>query len=888
MSDSIYQFGDIKSTPTNNEVGGKGYSLIKMSKAGLHIPPGFVLAVDFFKPWIDILKHTSSWKAYIEEGCRPTSDKISEIKAHCTKLSLTEEQNDALDAALSLHPEIKQFAVRSSSPEEDLSGASFAGGYETVLGVNRDTMLDAIKTAFASCLDSRVFVYKKQQGFSINDFRIAIVIMEQIASEIAGVGFSVDPISNDYDIAIFNANWGLGETVVSGLASPDQFTVDKVKGCLIDKQLGTKEVCIWLQEDGGTDERADKRHAEFTLTEHQVLELNEQLCQIETLYDCPMDIEWAFSRDRLFLLQARPITTYVPLPRGMKTRADAPRRLYLDLTLSVQGLEKPLSSFGTDFIRQFLSEGTRCVLGHSDVMEIKEGALDAIDGKIYLNLSNVFTKVSRDAFANWLWQMDAIASDIVRQLGPTDYQRKNKPKKLRIQKWRIALNMYDVAFKIFTAKFRIKQLENRYKKDVKDINLKIHHILNSDQPLSVRINQLFKPFAYFIVHKTLPALIIGQRSIKNINALFSEEAKKDKEVKAHLDNVSRSLPHNITIDMGLDIYHLSRHLNKADYPSNIDLLHAFETKKLSTKFYESWKQFIKKYGARGTEEFDISSPRYNDSPTILINQVYGMLECDKNNSPETIYKNSQERRKESYGYLLGLAEKKGSKALKNFQNNYRLMEAFGGYRENHKFFLVSLIGQVRELLLRKSTELVGQQALSHIEQIFDLKLEDLVELEKNKTKDMSEKIADNIKQILLIDTVKRTPPIIDSRGHILHPKRSPLKANEIGGQAVSTGTVRGVVKVLHTPDEKPLLQNEILVARATDPGWTPLFVNAGAIVLEVGGMLQHGALVAREYGKPCVAGVENATEVLKDGDFIEIDGTTGIITRLTSKRDGAR
>jgi pyruvate,water dikinase len=125
--------------------------------------------------------------------------------------------------------------------------------------------------------------------------------------------------------------------------------------------------------------------------------------------------------------------------------------------------------------------------------------------------------------------------------------------------------------------------------------------------------------------------------------------------------------------------------------------------------------------------------------------------------------------------------------------------------------------------------------------------------------------------------VRSLPRIVDSRGKILRPPTREAGEGELLGEPISTGTVRGRIKVLHRPDEKPVLPGEILVARATDPGWTPLFINASGVILEVGGMLQHGALVAREYGKPCVAGIDDATSIFSDGQVVQVDGASGII-----------
>ncbi|MFC3909398.1 PEP/pyruvate-binding domain-containing protein [Legionella dresdenensis] len=879
---AVYQFADSYHHALLSEVGGKGLSLIKMAQSGLAIPPGFVLSVAFFQPWIDELKTTPAWNEFLTADSRDMPEKIKSLKAAAMELNLTQKQQTLIICALAHHPGVHLFAVRSSAPEEDLSDASFAGGYETVLGVTQDAMENAIKTAFASCLDPRVFIYKREQGFATNDFSIAVVVMEQIASEVAGVGFSVNPLSNDHDEMVFNANWGQGETVVAGLVTPDQYIVNKISGDIMEKTLGGKETSIWLLPDGGgTEERADPRHDEFTLSDEQILELSRQLSIIEKLYGRAMDIEWAYARGQLYLLQARPITTCIPLPRGMMTEFDEPRQLYLDLTLSVQGLEKPLSPLGTDFIRKLLHAAAKTVIGRNDILDIRHGAAGISDGKIYLNLSNIFTVISKDKIANALVKMDAIASNILLQLPQGSYQNAVKPEILNINKFDVATRMYDVVLKIVTGKYRLAAMAHKYDKDVAHMEQVTDSILAENTPLSERIEQIFKPFAYFLVHKIAPAAILGQRAIASINKLFEADAQQDKTVKAHLDAVSRSLPHNITIQMGLDIYSLSTLLEKDKYHSQEELVTAFRNKQLSPQFYQDWDKFIDRFGCRGQEEFDIASPRYMENDHQLLSMIYSASTgCNDANNPLHIYQTSQDERQKAYEYLLTIAARKGKYTIKKFKTDYAVMEQFGGYRENHKYFLVRLFSKIRQLLLTEAKKMVLAGVLEHEEQIFDLTLVDLSAYESDPEINLVPRMAHNTEIIKQLETVKTTPPLIDSRGRILRLNRPPLKEGEIGGHAVSSGKISGKVKVLHTPDEKPLLMGEILVARATDPGWTPLFVNAGAIILEIGGMLQHGALVAREYGKPCIAGVDNATEILKDGDLIEVDGSLGIIRRI--------
>jgi pyruvate,water dikinase len=330
------------------EVGGKGRSLMTMAGTGLRVPPGFILAVRFFDPWLAVLRETEEWRALLAAADGDLGKCATALKARAASLTFTPEQKAAVDEAFRAagSPAEALFAVRSSSPEEDLEKASFAGVYETVLGVNRKAIESAVLTVFSSALDERAFRYKKQHGFDISSVRIAVVVQQQIASEVAGVGFSINPLTNCYDEAVINANWGLGESIVSGAASPDRFVVDKISGEILERHCGGKEVSYFLLPNGGTETRADPRNTGFTLTDAQVTELAELIRRVEAAYGLAVDIEWALSGGLLYLLQARPVTTLVPLPDGMQTKPGEPRRLYLDLTLVEQGVRNALTPMG--------------------------------------------------------------------------------------------------------------------------------------------------------------------------------------------------------------------------------------------------------------------------------------------------------------------------------------------------------------------------------------------------------------------------------------------------------------------------------------------------------------------------------------------------------------
>ena len=317
-----------------------------------------MLTTKFFAPWFDEVQASATWTALADATPNQWATVCTELQGLCPALTLTATQQHALadprDHLAGLGDDLL-FAVRSSSPEEDLAAASFAGAYETRLGVRLADLEEAARRCFASSLDSRVFAYKRARGFDMLSPRIAVVVQRQINSEVAGVGFSLNPLTNDYDEAVIDASWGLGESVVAGRASPDHFVIDKVSGKVVDEKIGAKQVSIWLGREGGTVEREGYRSTDLTLSAAQFAELTSVLCRIEELYGYPTDIEWAYADGQLYVLQARPITTHVPLPPEMATKPGERRRLYADAALS-QGvtINAPISPLGLAWIVNIL------------------------------------------------------------------------------------------------------------------------------------------------------------------------------------------------------------------------------------------------------------------------------------------------------------------------------------------------------------------------------------------------------------------------------------------------------------------------------------------------------------------------------------------------------
>ena len=298
---------------------------------------------------------------------------------------------------------------------------------------------------------------------------------------------------------------------------------------------------------------------------------------------------------------------------------------------------------------------------------------------------------------------------------------------------------------------------------------------------------------------------------------------------------------------------------------------------------------MKKYGFRGEWEFDIINERYSENHKTIINQIYSsLLFNDENNNPKKTFDDTNAKRPSIFKKLLEFAKENGFE--NEFEQGYNNMINYFQYRESPKYFIIFIIGNMRKLILKRANILLENKLIDDMNDIFKLNINSLNDILKNVNNYTKEKIYSQIekdnKLNELICSWKRYPIIYDSRGRIFfQEKKISNKKNELVGDTVSFGKITGKAKVLNSVDEKPFNPGEILITKATDPGWTPLIINCGGIVLEVGGMLQHGALVSREFNKPCVVGIENVTKIIRDGENVEVDAIEGVVRLLDRKED---
>jgi phosphohistidine swiveling domain-containing protein len=869
---TIVQFNS-KYISTLEQAGGKALALMQMTKAGMPVPSGFVLTVDFFKPWLDFIQRSSHLSTLATASVHELGAAARALQDLCHVLNFSSEQTAEINDALAEFRQVvpgQLFAVRSSSPEEDLEGASFAGGYETTLGVTENQLEAAIRHSFTSSFDERIFLYKKEHGFRLDQPRIAVIVQQQINAESAGVAFSLNPLNNCYDEAVINANFGLGESVVAGEAEPDLFVVDKPTCRILEARVGSKQTVIQLDQTGGTIKSTRRNHLEAAITIEQALALTDLLQQVEAHYQKPVDIEWAIADGKNYLLQARPITSYLPLPPEMVTAPGAPKHLYANSTLIEQGLQQPLSVLGTDFLNYVLDQVggavAKGVVGEG-------GTVFTATGGYYMDISYA-RKLNLPNGGLAPGSMgDPRVTAILDSIDMRPYLQVELSDKLKAMRGKMVFAVLPMLKGVLEAYFNPAHILKQYQSGLPEENRRVESFSGAGLTLREQAIQLSELLQFFYGDFGIPMILASQLAQQRIKGLFKGDAVQDQ-----ITNLGIALPGNKTTEMGEEMYALasSPELKRFDSPSAF--LSALNQGSVDSVFARHWKQFLAEFGMRCPAEIDPATPRPNEQPELFFEQLKNMSLAI--NGERSFFDDARKKREAAYQALYEIALKKGKRKAQAFDRYYHRWLTFGGYRETPKHYVIKVVALFRRQALEIAKTLVESGRLDKSEQIFDLTIEDIDNALTNPEMDLRALAQERSALINKIKSSHLVARIIDSRGKIYYPPRVASVEGELNGVPISPGMVQGRVKVLNYANEKPMLHGEILVARATDPGWTPLFINAKGIILEIGGVLQHGAVVAREYGIPCVSGVDDATLLLKDGQLVEVDGSNGIVRIL--------
>jgi len=844
-------------------VGGKGANLGILTRAGVPVPPGFCVTTEAYQRFLGQDVDFSALDALDGNSASAAKLAAEAMREKLNTLPMPPEVAREIVAAWQELGQDQPLAVRSSATAEDLPGASFAGQQDTYLNIRgEEALLAAVRRCWISLFTDRAVLYRARGNFGHRGVGLSVVVQELVEPDVSGILFTADPITGNRQVCSIDAGFGLGEALVSGLISADLYRVDRRSRAILLAQPGDKAFAIRSTPSGGTERRSlsdSERHAR-ALDDAQVRALAEVGARIEALYGTPQDIEWCIRGTQIYIVQARPITSLFPIPAA----PDASPRIYLSFH-HFQMMLDPMPRLARELWQRFFPVPNALVEAGSRLYIDATGVLRVARARRVLlgALSHLYEALGQSAQALALrpefQQTRGSAFDLVRGalrvLGPLLVRLPG------------ALLWDDPAHGAAA-----------FQRALSAIPEQSALAIRSRATPAARIRQcgveLESTFARVRSH--LPRLLSGVLAQRILSRWFPGDPD--------IDALGRGLPGNVTTEMDLAVGDLTDLLRP--HPELAALIQenpwpearaALQSLPGGPAFSERFAAFLARYGNRGSGEIDASRPRFRDDPALLLRVMIGGLASE----PGAHRARHQALAKEGESAarrLVNKAEAPMRAWVRRFTQVARLGSAL---REHPKFILVQILAAVRAEALAAGKLLAERGQLQAAADVFQLGIEEIAEALDEPERRLQELVTAR-SAALALDR-HRTPPIVmssDGENPTLLTARADLPPGALPGTAASSGVAEGPARVITDPTSETVLAGEILVAPFTDPGWTPLFVHAAAVVTEVGGLMTHGAVVAREYGIPAVVSVANALARIKTGQRIRVDGKRGFVELL--------
>ena len=871
MSSYVLAFQDIDKTKLM-VVGGKGANLGELSKIeGICVPDGFCLSTVAFKriiretsPINELLNQLSLLKV---EDRGKISDLSGEIRRIIEGIAIPEDIKEAIAHFLFKFGENNAYAVRSSATAEDLPTASFAGQQDTYLNITgKEAILKHISKCWASLFPERAITYRIQNGFDHRKVYLAVVVQKMVFPQAAGILFTADPVTCHRNVVSIDASFGLGEALVSGLVNADNYKV--CNGRVIDKKISTKKLAIYALKDGGT--KAQELEPEWqnrqALTDEQIFLLERIGRTIEAHFGYPQDIEWCLADDKFYMVQSRPITTLYPIPEA----SDRENHVYVSVGHQ-QMMTDPMKPLGIS-IWQLTAARPMYQAGGRLFVDVADDLASPAKRNILVNVLGKSDPLIKNALTTILEREDFIKLIPDDQQEPSSSQS-HQGKPLPNFQAQLENDPTIVSDLIKSNQASIEELKQTI--ETKSGSDLFDFILQDKQKLRQSLSD----------PQRFGAIMTGMNAASWINEKMMEWLGE----KNVADTLAQSAPNNITSAMGLELLDVADVIRP--YPAVIDYLQDAEDDRFldglvkldgGREARNAINAYLSKYGMRCVGEIDITRTRWSEKPMALVPLILLNI---KNFEPGAAKRRFEQGRQEALKKEQELLERlkqlpDGEHKAEETKQKISLLRNFVGYREYPKYGMINRYFVYKQALLKEAEQLVQANVIHEKEDIYYLTFEELREVVRTNKVDYQiiSKRKDEYKHY-----EKLTPPrVITSDGEIItgEYKRDNLPAGAIVGLPVSSGVIEGRARVILNMEDANLEAGDVLVTVFTDPSWTPLFVSIKGLVTEVGGLMTHGAVIAREYGLPAVVGVENATQLIKDGQRIRVHGTEGYVEIL--------
>jgi pyruvate,water dikinase len=896
-------------------VGGKAVNLGRLTAAGFPVPRGFCLTTAAYRKAAPAeLEALAAGLDSLQSGAAPTAGTahpalgrpepeqpepdLRELARQAREMIVTAPIPADVDAAVraayaALGPDAA-VAVRSSATAEDLPFASFAGQQDSFLNIHGgDAVVESVRRCWASLWTERAVAYRSANGIRHRDVGLAVVVQDVVAAATSGVLFTANPVTGTRTETVIDASAGPGQAVVSGSVNPDHVVVDTATGRTL---LRSPE-----------PPAAGRAPA---LDEGKIRDLTVLGDAIQRLFGAPQDVEWVIDGPgKIWVVQSRPITTLYPLPEpaaaeplGAEAGAAAETRVYLCGTL-LQGLTRPLTPMGLYVLGsmrnrkgmwQYVNPGLRMYVDMTPMVHNKYGRryllriLPLADGRS----GAVFPALLEDPRFGLRERRSRR-----RHPGAAEPTAPGNAVPGRTAA-RSADGMANLALigRLIPPMLRAAVRPNAELRRAFDYGKLLETELVLPEPATAfgRLDH-----AERILAKTVDGLILATMPGPSVGYLLLAVARRLLRGIAEpreLEAVLRGLPNNVTTEMDLELWHLavsigandaSREAFLAHSPEELAAMYAAGT--LPAVAQTGLHGFLDRYGHRAVAEIDLGMPRWSEKPDHILGMISNYLHVeDPEQAPDRQFARAEEHAEARIRDLAERARARSRPRARAVEFCLRRTRQLSGLRELPKFYIVLTLAEMRRQLNEIGTEMARSGSIAAPDDVYFLEFDEVrVGL---RGADLQGIVATRRRLYDVELRRRRIPRLLLSDGTDVEAAvmaKSPA-TGALAGTPASAGSATGTVRVILDPVGAHLEPGEILVAPSTDPGWTPLFMTAGALVMEMGGVISHGAVVAREYGIPAVVGVPDATTRLRTGQRVTVDGSAGTVRQADAPDSAAK
>ena len=812
--------------------GGKGANLGELIRAGFPVPNGFLI--------------TTAAYALAAEAAGVTVDAPATARVRLTGSAMPPAIADAIrDAYHALgSPTV---AVRSSATAEDLPDASFAGQQDTILGVAGDeAVLDAVRRCWASLWNERAVSYRQTHNVPSTGLRLAVVVQLLVDADSAGVLFTADPITGRRRRAAIDAAHGLGEQLVSGAVNPDHYLVNTRTGAILERRGET-------------------------LDDAKLRELANMGARIEEHFGRPQDIEWAFARDgKLWIVQSRDITTLYPVPAGAP-EDENDLRVYFSANVA-QGVFEPFTPIGLQTFRLIASGGAAAV--GRPVRDVSAGPPVLVEAamRLFIDITPLLRDgLGREAAQRALGVMEFRSQAVVRHLlSDPRLVSRGSVSRLRVLAGAIRSGVPQRAL------HALRHPADARERTLREVDELINSVTIPEAPAE-RLDAFERTFTQ-VPPRMFPRLIglvlPGVLAYAIAGRVLGNTARQDE-----LQTVLRGLPYNPTTEMDLELWQIARRARddaasrEALAVDPAELARRYRARSLPPRLQGDLEPFLAKYGHRAIAEIDLGVERWSEDPTHLLGAIANYQRLgDEAVAPDAQFARGAGEADAMIDRLVARVHGPRRRLARFLLRRARLI---AGLREQPKFQIMRLFGIGHAMLEGVGADLARRGLIVEARDVFFLTLPEARRAVSGE--DFRATIAVRKADYARERGRRHVPRILLSDGADAETELPGAADGAIRGTPASPGTARGTARVILSPIGARLEPGEVLVAPSTDPGWTPLFLTASALVMEMGGMMSHGAVVAREYGIPAVVGVPDATGRIATGASVTVDGSAGTV-----------